>query len=354
MTFCKSKLPLRQKNGNMIRKFLFSSRYSASTWFYCFLLIILNVQYSKLHLKVTKWFSEIYNLLVSSFNSKPGESYEDEIREKMLNLPLFLIFLCVFRVLSNFFLTVILLNWRNYESKYLLDNWRFIKGVEGVSQRIQEDTLQVLKLILNLFFKVVISISRSLVHIPILIEHSRKVSGIPPFPSGFEYSLISYLAISISVSILGVYFTSRKMSSKIMRKEIVEAEFRKQLILGEEGIPRLNLSLIEDTLVDELKLIHSDIYLYSFRYSLISESLASLVGFLPTILLIPAIVRKDITIGGRATIIRCFNTVTSGITCFFFNWDDISELYTAIKRLYNLEQRINKCKLEPSTLLNEA
>ncbi|KAH8582732.1 uncharacterized protein ELE39_001388 [Cryptosporidium sp. chipmunk genotype I] len=337
----------------MITKFFFSSKFSASSWVYCILIVFLSIQYSKLHLNVTKWFSDIYNLLIDSFNSGPGESYMDEIKTKMLSLPIFLIFLCLYRVLSSFLLASILLNWRSYESKYLFENWRLIKGVEGVSQRIQEDTLHVLKLILSLFFKIVISISRSLVHIPILIEHSKKVGGIPPFPSGFEYSLISYLALSVSISMLGAYLTSRKLSSKIMQKEIVEAEFRKQLILGEQGVPRLNFSLIEDTLIDELKLIHGDIYLYSLRYNLTSESLASLIKFLPTILLIPAIIRKDITIGGRATIIRCFNTVTSGITCFFFNWDDISELYTAVKRLYRLEERINKCNTESSILLND-
>ncbi|OII74009.1 uncharacterized protein cubi_02811 [Cryptosporidium ubiquitum] len=337
----------------MIKKFLFSSKFSTSSWIYCILLVVLNIQYSKVHLSVTKWFSVIYNLLVDSFNSEQGESYMNDIKLKMLSLPMFLVLLCFFRVLSNFFITILLLNWRNFESNYLFENWRFIKKVEGVSQRIQEDTIQVVKLILSLFFRIVISISRSLVHIPILIEYSKRVKGIPPFSDEFEYSLIAYLFMLVSILMLGVYFTSRKMSSKIMNKEIVEAEFRKQLILGEEGVPRLNLSLIENALVSELKLIHSDIYLYSLRYNLTNGSLSSMIEFLPTIILIPAIIRKDVTIGGRATIIRCFNTVASGITCFFLNWDDISELYTAISRLYKLESLINKCKDEPSTLLNE-
>lgn len=338
----------------MIRKFLFSSKFSVSSWIYCIILVFLSIQYSKLHLSVTKWTSEVYNLLVDSFNSKHGENYMEEIKGKMLKLPLFFVFLCLFRVLSNYFLVILLLNWRNFESNYLFDNWRFIKGVEGVSQRIQEDTIQVVKLVSSLFFRIVISISRSLVHIPVLIEYSKRAKGIPPFPNEFEYSLIAYLIFLGLVLILGSYLTSRKMSSKIMNKEIVEAEFRKQLILGEQGVPRLNLSFIEDTLITELKLIHGDIYLYSLKYNLTSESLDGLVKFLPTILLIPAIIRKDITIGGRVTIIRCFNTVISGITCFFFNWDDISELYIAIKRLYKLEDSINKCKNEPSILLDVA
>ncbi|KAJ1615552.1 hypothetical protein OJ252_4 [Cryptosporidium canis] len=337
----------------MIREFFFHSRFSLSSWVYCVLLLFLSVQYSRLHLSVTKWFTEIYNLLVDSFNSGSGGDYMADIRAKMLCLPLYLMFLCVCRVLSSFFLKILLLNWRSYETKYLFENWRFIKGTEGVSQRVQEDTLNIVKLISSLFFKIVISTSRSLAHIPTLIEHSNKVGGIPPFPERFGYSLLAYLMASLAISILSAYLTSRKMSSKIMAREVVEAEFRKQLIMGEEGgAPRLNLTLIRSTLISELELIHGDIYLYSLRYHLTSEGLTALIRSLPTILLIPAIVRRDITVGGRATIIRCFNTVTAGVTCFFFNWDDLSELYTAIKRLNKLETSITRCRAEACPLLH--
>lgn len=337
----------------MIRQFLFRSRFAASSWAYCVLLVCLSVQYSRLHLGVTRWFAEIYNLLVDSFNSRCGESYITDIRAKMLNLPKFLVLLCVLRALSSFFLATLLLDWRSFESKSLVEGWVFIKRVEGVSQRIQEDTLHVVKLVSSLFFRIVVSTSRSLAHVPMLVEHSRKVGGIPPFPDDFQYSLLVYLVASVLLSTLGAYLASNKMSSKIMAKEAVEAELRKQLILGEEGAPKLNLALIRHTLISELKLIHTDMYFYSLKCGLTSESLTALIEFLPTLLLIPAIVRRDITIGGRAAIIRCFNTVTTGVTCFFFCWDDISELCAALRRLRALEDSLRKCQAESSTLLCE-
>lgn len=337
----------------MIRQFLLRSRFSASCWAYCVLLVCLSVQYSRLHLSVTRWFAEVYNLLVASFNSGPGESYVTEIRTKMLSLPKFLVFLCALRVLSSFFLATLLLDWRSFECETLVEGWALVARVEGASQRVQEDTLHVVKLVLNLFFRIVVSTSRSLAHVPMLVEHSCKVGGIPPFPDGFRYSLLAYLVASVSVSVLSAYLTSRKMSSKIMVKEAVEAELRKQLILGEEGAPRLNLPLIRHTLISELKLIHADMYLYSLGYSLTSESLTALIEFLPTLLLIPAISRRDITVGGRAAIIRCFNTVTSGVTCLFSSWDDISELCAAVRRLLALEDSLLRGRAEPHSLLHQ-
>ncbi|KAH7650265.1 hypothetical protein FG379_003337 [Cryptosporidium bovis] len=186
-----------------------------------------------------------------------------------------------------------MLIWRRIKTRSFFNNWINIRENEGVSQRVQEDTIRVVKLVESLYFKIVMSVIRAVTHIPVIIHLSKEVGGIPLFPPDSKYSLIIYMILSLFVSVFLVYLTSKDLSFKIVEKEIKEASFRKKLIIEEDQEFLFN-TFSMSSILDDITLIHKEIYLYLFKYDLTSGFLREIIQFLPTILLVPSIIKGSI------------------------------------------------------------
>ena len=108
-----------------------------------------------------------------------------------------------------------------------------VRGIEGASQRVQEDTMRFSAIMQGLGVSMIDSVMTLISFLPVLLALSVHVQDVPILGS-IPFPLVS---LAIFWSIFGTFvliFAGIKLPGLEFKNQRVEAAFRKELVLGED------------------------------------------------------------------------------------------------------------------------
>jgi peptide/bleomycin uptake transporter len=299
-----------------------------------------NVQLS---VAINAWYGPFYDLL----NEALTKSRKVEISELYTSLLTFAGLATVFVIVVSvmrFFVRHYIFRWRRAMHEFYMSHWSKLRGVEGASQRVQEDAMQFARAMEVQGVSFVSAFMTLIAFLPILYGYSVHITELPlvgKIPQALVWASIFWALFGT----VFVYFLGIKLPGLEFKNQRVEAALRKELVYGEDVSARADdftvKGLFEDLKGNYYKLYKNYIYFDFGRNVYVNaDTVYSLI------LLFPSIVAGTMTLGLFQQINNAFDQVRSSIQVLFNDWDDIIRLISIFKRLRTFEAAIDGTPIE--------
>lgn len=308
----------------------------------------------QVNVAINAWFGPFYDLIQAAVSkSRPitGEEFYGQIAT-FAGVALVAV---TVGVLTRFFVSHYIFRWRTAMNDFYVANWPRLRGIEGASQRVQEDTMRFAKTVEGLGVNLIDAVLTLIAFLPVLVKLSVNVTELPlvgaiPYPLVFAaviWSVVGTGALAlIGIRLPGIEFFNQK----------VEAAYRKELVLGEDNPARADPPTLSE-LYTHIRRNYFRLY-FNFMYFDIARFVYlqtdAIVGYL---LLAPTIIAGKITLGPMQQILRAFSQVRSSFQYLVTAWSTIVELISIYKRLRSFEATIYheplpsiESEIEPETL----
>lgn len=322
----------------MMRSF-FQSR----QWFWwaygggLFLLISL---YAQVHMTVliNQWYGGFYDIL--------QKAEQHLIAEFWANLKTFLYiampYVCLASV-TSYFTRFYSLRWREAITFDYIPRWRNVtQEIEGASQRIQEDTYRLARIVESLGLHVMRAIMTLVAFLPLLWGLS----------TGVDIDLLrnipgSLVWVALIVSLGGMlisWVVGIKLPGLEYNNQKVEAAFRKELVYGEDD--KINHSSIESLteLFTGIRFNYHRLFLHYGYFDVWSNLYDQFMVIVPYTIMGPSLFTAAITLGTMVQISNAFGKVHGSFALFINNWTTVTELRSIWKRLHEFEANLEKHK----------
>ena len=321
--------------------FLFFKQKQWALWAYGgSLAILLTLWYQvQLDVQINEWFGSFYDMIQQALKGEGDITLTQYFGELATFGKIAAIYIAVALSVS-FFTQHWLFRWRTSMVATYHDLFHKARGIEGASQRVQEDTVKFSRIMEGLGVSFVESIMVLVAFFPILMGLSSGivVSFFGEWPYGLVASAIIWSAgITIILLVVGQLLRLVNIEYDIQAKE---AAYRKVLVLAEDDGSVRPKTLNE--VFDSVRKVH---YTNYARYAVFNVARLSclqanvLVGY---VVLAPAIVSGAITLGVMQQILRAFGRVEGSMMYLFKSWSTIIELLSVYKRLREFESEIKK------------
>ncbi|MEN9586586.1 MAG: hypothetical protein RIT15_161 [Pseudomonadota bacterium] len=323
---------------------MFRSFFFARKWMHWSILgsaLILFVTWYKveLNVKINNWFGTFYDSLQKVLQ-KPGSMTLSEYMGMAMTFLEIASVSIILAVLLDFFTKHFVFRWRMAMNDFYADNWHKVRHIEGASQRVQEDTLRFARLMESLGVSFMRSLMTLAAFLPILWLLSEKVTELP-WIGKVEHSLV-YVAVifalfgTVVLAVVGI-----KLPGLEFRNQLVEAAYRKELVLGEDDANRAAPPTLKE-LFNQVKINNYRLYFHYMYFDVAKWSYLQFGVLVPLIALGPAVIAGALTFGAWQQIVRAFGQVESSFQYLVNSWTDIVELISVFKRLRAFEQRIRE------------
>ena len=294
-----------------------------------------NVQLS---VAINAWYGPFYDLL----NEALTKSRKVEISELYYSLLIFAGLATVFVIVvssMNFFIRHYVFRWRRAMHEYYMSNWSRLSGVEGASQRVQDDTMQFARAMRLQGVSFVSAAMTLIAFLPILYGYSKHITELP-LVGAIPQSLVWASIFWAIIGTVFVYLIGIKLPGLEFKNQRVEAALRKELVYGEDQSDRADdftiKSLFEDLKDNYYRLYRNYVYFDFGRNIYVNaDTVYSLI------LLFPSIVAGTMTLGLFQQINNAFDKVRESFQVLFSDWDDIIKLISIYKRLRAFEAVID-------------
>jgi peptide/bleomycin uptake transporter len=283
------------------------------------------------------WYGSFFDLIQQALakpNSVPMEDYFAQLTTAAYVLVPYIIVL----VLIDFFTSHYLFRWRQAMTEFYVDNWQYLRGIEGAAQRIQEDTHKFADFMEFIGLRFVRSVMTLIAFLPLLWALSEKITEYPlvgAIPQGLVYLAILSAAAG-TVLLAAVGFKLPGLEFDIQK---VEAAYRKELVYGEDNAdraaPRTLTDLFRDIRIVRYRYFFHYLYFNVARYAYLQGS-----SFIPLVALGPTIVAGVITFGVFQQVLNAFGQVENAFQFLANSWTRIVELLSVYKRLRVFERNI--------------
>jgi peptide/bleomycin uptake transporter len=293
-----------------------------------------NVQ---LDVKINEWFGDFYNLVQKAL-SRPNAVTIDEYMGRLATFGSIAGLYVTIAVFTDFFIKHYVFRWRTAMTDYYGASWHAVRGIEGASQRVQEDTMRFARLMEGLGVSFMRSIMTLFAFLPILWTLSEKITELPWIGS-ISHSLVGVaivfaLAGTVLLAVVGI-----KLPGLEFENQRVEAAFRKELVYGEDDSERASpaqfSALFADVRRNYFRLFFHYMYFDVARYAYLQFGV-----LVPYIAFGPTLVTATITLGVMQQIVRAFGRVESSFQYLVNSWTTIVELISVYKRLRAFERHI--------------
>jgi peptide/bleomycin uptake transporter len=228
--------------------------------------------------------------------------------------------------------------WREATTNNYLRRWERSKvKVEGASQRMQSDLQVVGKTVQRLVLGFMLGIFVLLAFIPILWEKS---AGIPVWNGQIIPGFLVWFIIG--VVIIGSYITlgvTWKLPHLETQNEVVEARFRKQLVLSEDNYAMRGTAALFP-MFQSIKRNYYRLFNWYFSFGLWQSLFGLCVGNFALIALAPAYFDQLITLGVFFQVLNAFGRVESSMSYFIDNWGQIVDVWASIKRVTTFDKAL--------------
>ncbi len=310
--------------------------------------IIVFVTYFLVQVSVTinDWFGQYFDLVQKALTT-PGSVKSTELYAGLLDITSTLFTYIIIAVVFRFFTSHFIFRWRTAMNDFYTDNWPKVRGIEGASQRVQEDTRLFVGTTEGLGAEFVSAIMTLISFLPVLAVLSDKVKEVPLL-GAIPYSLV---VVSLLWAIFGTGFLALigfKLPGLEFKKQRVEAAYRKELVYGEDDAARAQpatvANLFENVRKTTFSLYSNYLYFNVGRYSYLQADL-----LLPFFVLVPAVATGAITFGIFQQVRTAFGEVRDAMQYLVKSWPTIVELISVYKRLRTFEAAIHGEAIDPKS-----
>jgi peptide/bleomycin uptake transporter len=293
-----------------------------------------NVQLS---VAINAWYGPFYDLL----NEALTKSRKVEISELYYSLLTFAGLATVFVLVVStmrFFIRHFIFRWRRAMHEYYMSHWQKLRGVEGASQRVQDDAMQFARAMEVQGVSFVSAVMTLIAFLPILYGYSKHITELPlvgAIPQALVWA-------SIFWSVLGtvfVYLIGIRLPGLEFKNQRVEAALRKELVYGEDAEHRAD-DFTVNGLFEDLKKNYYNLYKNYVYFDLGRNVYLNADTVYSLILLFPSIVAGTMTLGLFQQISHSFDQVRGSIQVLFNDWDYIIKLISIYRRLRTFEGAI--------------
>jgi peptide/bleomycin uptake transporter len=286
---------------------------------------------------INAWFGPFYDLIQAAV-TKPGSVTTSQLYGYLLTFAGIASVGITVSVLTLFFVSHYVFRWRTAMNDFYVENWQRLRGIEGASQRVQEDTQRFASTVESLGVNFIEAVLTLLAFLPVLNKLSANITVLPvvgaiPYPlvtaavvwSVFGTGLLALIGIRLP----GIEFLNQR----------VEAAYRKELVLGEDDSaraapPSLN-ELFSHIRHNYFRLYFNFMYFNVARYLYLQSD--AVVGYA---LLTPTIAAGAISFGPMQQILRAFGQVRSSFQYLINAWSTIVVLISIYQRLRSFEAKL--------------
>ena len=119
----------------------------------------------ELDVRINEWFGDFYNLIQKAL-SKPGSITMDEYLGEIATFGRIAGLYVLIAVGTDFFIKHYVFRWRAAMTEFYTAHWHAVRGIEGASQRVQEDTMRFARLMEGLGVSFMRSVMTLLAFVP--------------------------------------------------------------------------------------------------------------------------------------------------------------------------------------------
>lgn len=305
------------------------------------LILFTNWYIVQLDVQINEWFGSFYDIIQKAL-SEPGIITLDEYYGQLLTFGKIAGLYIFIAVILDFYTKHFIFRWRASMNEFYTEHWDQLRNIEGAAQRVQEDT----KIFANIMEGLGVGFMRSIMiliaFLPILWGLSDHVTALPlvgPVDQGLVFVAVLFaLAGTVGLATAGI-----KLPGLQFNNQVVEARYRKELVLGEDDLERANPpSIIE--LFGNVRKNYFKLFFHYMYFDVAKWSYLQFGVLVPYIALGPTIIAGVLTLGIMQQIIRAFGKVESSFQFLVNSWTTIVELISVWKRLIEFERNLKKTK----------
>ena len=242
-------------------------------------------------------------------------------------------------VLTRFFVSHFIFRWRTAMNDFYVSKWAKVRGIEGASQRVQEDTMRFASIMEELGVSMVEAVMTLFAFLPVLWELSKYVSELPII--GHIASPLFYASIAWSIfGTLLLAIVGIKLPGLEFKNQRVEAAYRKELVYGEDNTDRAQPITLKELFVNVRK-NYFKLYFHYMYFNVARSMYIQADNIFVYILLVPTIVAGKITFGILQQILTAFSQVSESFQYLVKSWYKIVEMLSVYKRLNAFEAAIH-------------
>lgn len=308
-------------------------------------LILFSTYFSvQVSVALNNWRRPFFDLIQNAFegsDTEEGVIVASQFYELMFQFAEIAGMFIVVFVLTRFFVSHYVFRWRTAMNDYYVKSWSGVRGVEGASQRVQEDTMRFAGLVEGLGVSLIDAIMTLFAFLPILWGLSQYVETLPivgavPYPlftALIFWSLFGTgLLATVGIKLPGLEFKNQR----------VEAAYRKELVYGEDNAKRAQPPALTELFADVRK-NYFKLYFHYMYFNVARSMYLQADNLFAYFILIPTIITASVTgftFGLLQQILTAFNQVGNSFQYLVNSWTTIIELISVQKRLRAFEQVI--------------
>ena len=286
---------------------------------------------------INQWFGKFYDSIQQALATPNSVSAEDYYMQLLTFGKIALMAITV-AVFTRFFVSHWVFRWRTAINDHYTSQWARVRGIEGASQRVQEDAMRFASITENLGVSLIDSVMTLIAFLPILWGLSVHVKELPIIGE-VSYALV-WVALLWSVFGTGLLaLAGIRLPGLEFRNQRVEAAFRKELVYGEDQLDRASAPVIAD-LFNDVRSNYFRLYANYLYFNVVRYAYLQVGVLLPYIALAPTILAGAFTLGVMQQIIRAFSRVEGSFQYLVNSWTTIVELMSIYKRLKSFELAI--------------
>ncbi len=248
-------------------------------------------------------------------------------------------FLAIFVfVLTRFLVSHYIFRWRTAMNDYYTRQWNKVRGIEGASQRVQEDTMRFASIMEGLGVSMVDAVMTLFAFLPVLWSLSQYVETLPivgeiAYPLFMAAIVWSIFGTGL-LAIVGI-----KLPGLEFRNQRVEAAYRKELVYGEDDHQRAEPQTLKD-LFASVRRNYFRLYFHYMYFNVARSLYLQADNIFAYFILIPTIAAGTITFGILQQILTAFSQVSNSFQYLVNSWTTIVELLSVYKRLSSFERQM--------------
>ncbi|MCQ8782349.1 peptide antibiotic transporter SbmA [Mangrovibrevibacter kandeliae] len=287
---------------------------------------------------VNAWYGPFYDLIQAALSKTQAVTAEELYRQMGTFAGLALVGVTL-SVLTNFFVSHYIFRWRTAMNDYYMSYWPKLRGIEGASQRVQEDTMRFSTTTEDLGTSLVQSVMTLIAFLPVLLVLSTHVTRLPLLGE-IPYALVVAALLWAAFGTTLLALVGIKLPGLEFRNQRVEAAYRKELVYGEDDPARARPPTVAE-LFGHVRHNYFRLYFHYMYFNVARYAYLQTDAIFPMLVLAPTIAAGTITFGIMTQILNAFGEVRNSFQYLVNSWTTIVELLSIYKRLRGFEARIH-------------
>lgn len=291
----------------------------------------------ELDVQINQWFGKFYDFVQDSLANPNKNTFEDMLAIMLEFARIAGIYVLV-AVILDFFTSHYVFRWRTAMNDYYMSHWDKLHHIEGASQRVQEDTMRFADIVESLGVAFMRSVMMLIAFLPILWELSKHIDQLP-WIGHVDHSLVYIALLSAIFGTALLAVVGQKLPGLEFNNQMVEAAYRKELVLGEDHKDRAQPATVKE-LFSNVRKNYFILFKHYLYFNIAKYSYMQFTVIIPYIAMGPTIVAAAFTLGVMQQIVRAFGKVENAFQYLVNSWGTIIKLISVYKRLKAFESHI--------------